>query len=1262
MVFTLPPGPFLTGSPRVHLKNLTVLGFKSFADRTSLDFEPGITAIVGPNGCGKSNVADAIRWVLGEQSAKALRGGEMADVIFNGTDKRKAIGMAEVSLTITDVDEEQLRAAGVAIDYNEVTITRRVFRDGGSEYYINKTASRLRDIQQLFMGTGVGRSSYSIMAQGNITQILSSKPEDRRIIFEEAAGITKFKSQKREALRKLDYTEQNLLRVEDLIKEVKRQIGSLQRQAGKARRFQQFQKELQHLESQLARHDFDTLQAQIGEQKTKADRLREDMETRSESVIRLEEEVRQLREAFAELEQQINQSQQDGLNIKNQIDQNENKVRFNQERLNELETQNARALAEIDEAEQRHLGTEQEIESIRIRLEEAESALETRTKSVEESQLQVHDIEKTISESQEQLRQAQNAAFASAQALGKSRNEINSLDLLKKGNDTRLEKLSSEKVQLEEERIQLNQTLEQFAAGVEEKKHDADRQRLTLEEKQVRLASLQSELHDLTRNLDELLQKQAEKRSRLSVLQQLDAKREGFSEGALAALRQSDSVIGSLADYIRVPDDHVIAIEAALGHHLQLVMTQSEADTSRIIDQLKNIGNGKASIAPVEFLTTVKNTSQDTQPQIPDGARIASSIITSKPEVDLLIRSLLGSTLIVSDLSQATDLWRESQGDFDFVTTNGDLLTRHGVFTGGATSGDHKSTSILGRKNEIRELEKSTQQLQESVDALSKEKGALVNEQNVLQTNLQEAQSDLKATEVAIATHEGEFAALKNSSHVLDQKVDAVVFEVQSLAAQQAEGQVKRDELAAHISKLETEANETEQRVGHLNEQLETVRSDRDIANTVLTERKVALAAEREALSALNRQKGPLEQRLGELSQLITQRRSETESVLSRKAQSESEIAQCQQEVEALSHQRAVNNERTGELLQHKKEQESQITERDDNLRRLRHQLEADQQQKGQLDIDLAQKTLKSENICQRIEDKYQISLQEVRSEVIRLSKTEDGQTKVDLEDEDQEESSHAGMATDWEEVAKHVRTLQQKVDAIGPVNLVAIEEYEETEQRFQFLTGQHDDLVKAKDELHEVLNRINTQTREMFVATFTKIQENFRAMFQEMFGGGSADLMLGDDGDVLESGIDIVARPPGKRLQSISLLSGGEQTMTAVALLFSIYQVKPSPFCVLDELDAPLDESNINRFLKVLQRFLEFSQFIIITHNKRTISTADLLYGVTMQERGVSRLVSVKFHRDGESSNDATPNKESKAKPAKTQSPQDIAESVETE
>src|SRR6185312_855265 len=359
----------------MYLKNLTVLGFKSFADKTSLNFQPGVTAIVGPNGCGKSNVSDAIRWVLGEQSAKALRGGEMADVIFNGTDGRKPIGMAEVSITLGDVDEEHLRAAGVEVSYSEVTVTRRIFRDGGSEYFINKTPCRLKDVQQLFMGTGVGRTSYSILAQGHITQILSSKPEDRRMIFEEAAGITKFKSQKRESLRKLEYTDQNLLRVEDLIREVKWQIGSLQRQAGKAKRYKQISQELQHLETQLARHQFDVLQSEITEKNSAAENLRNEIETGSANVLRCEDEIKQLRERLTELEHEVSAQQQRGTELKSEIDRHESRIQFNDERLRELESQNSKALADIAQAEERQRTAEEELANVQQHLSKSEAAL-----------------------------------------------------------------------------------------------------------------------------------------------------------------------------------------------------------------------------------------------------------------------------------------------------------------------------------------------------------------------------------------------------------------------------------------------------------------------------------------------------------------------------------------------------------------------------------------------------------------------------------------------------------------------------------------------------------------------------------------------------------------------------------------------------------------------------------------------------------------------------------------------------------------------
>ena len=477
----------------MYLKSLTVLGFKSFADKTTLNFLPGVSCIVGPNGCGKSNVSDAIRWVLGEQSAKALRGSEMADVIFNGTDGRKPMGMAEVSLTIGEVDEEHLKAAGVELAYNELTVTRRVFRDGGSEYYINKTLCRLKDIQQLFMGTGVGRTSYSIMAQGNITQILSSKPDDRRAVFEEAAGITKFKAQKKESLRKLEYTEQNLLRVQDLIREVKRQIGSLQRQAGKARRYKQVSQELQHLDTQLARHQFDMLQAETNEKQSLADKLRVEIQSGSESVLRGEDEILQLRAALTELEEEIIQFQQQAAELRSQAERHEGRIHFDEERLRELDSQNAKALNDITQSEERLFAAEQEIATVAERLQTSQHALGKHQIELQTKRGALQEVEADLAARQETLRKLQSNAFASAQQLSSVRNEINSLDLQKQGNLVRLEKLSAEKVELEEERAQLEARLQEFAANVEAEKLHMQASRGTVEDRQKRLRELQQQ-------------------------------------------------------------------------------------------------------------------------------------------------------------------------------------------------------------------------------------------------------------------------------------------------------------------------------------------------------------------------------------------------------------------------------------------------------------------------------------------------------------------------------------------------------------------------------------------------------------------------------------------------------------------------------------------------------------------------------------------------------------------------------------------------
>ena len=1227
----------------MYLKNLTVFGFKSFADKTALNFQPGVTAIVGPNGCGKSNVSDAIRWVLGEQSAKALRGGEMADVIFNGTDGRKPMGMGEVSLTLGGVSEESLKAAGVEVSYDEVTLTRRIFRDGGSEYFLNRTSCRLKDIQQLFMGTGVGRTSYSILAQGHITQILSSKPEDRRMIFEEAAGITKFKSQKKESLRKLEYTEQNLLRIADTIQEVKRQIGSLQRQAAKARRYKQISLELQHLETQLVRHQFDVLQGEIAERQAAVENLRNEIETGSNDVLRYESEISKLRENLSGLEHEVAAQQQRGLELKSEINRHDSRIHFNQERLQEIESQNLKALEEIAQAEERHRAAQEELVAITGNLAAAEAALTQHQEALQTRQSALREVEEGLRQRQETLRQAQSAAFTAAQDSSRVRNEISALELQKQGNIVRLEKLSAEKMQLEEDRFRLEARLQEFTTSVEVERLNVATTRGSVEQHQNRLRELQTELQAASVEQDSFLQQQAEKRSRLHVLEQLEGSREGFDAGAVAALRQSRSVIGSLADRIRVPDQFITAVENALGHNLQLVLTEQPSSAEEILAGLSASKSGRASVVALSSQEySEANQLAFTGEMAPVSGPVselqtgqivhAMSVIQAEPTVEPLLKSLLVRTFIAADLKTAKAQLQNGHAGCDFVTLGGDLLNRHGIYTGGILNagGNGKApSSILGRKNQIAELQAELTELQERVAGAGQKRGALAGEQTELQASLQRAQVELRQQEVAIATREGEFNALTNSNRLLHHRIDTVVFEIESLAAQETEGLQKREALAVRLNELEVRERAAQEQVVTLTTELEELRVARDAASAALTESKVALASDEQLASSFRQQRILLGHRIGELSQLVDARRNECSSFISRKEQAEAEIQDSQSQIERLHLEREGVNVKTAELVGHKNAQDGEISQRDESLRSQRNRLTEIQNQRGALDVELAQKSMRVQNLREKVQQKYHLNLDDIRSECITVTQVDEGPAKI--ETLTPEQLAESGAGTDWGLVQQQVEALQQKIDDMGAVNLVAIEEYEETEQRHQFLSTQHDDLVNARTQLLEIINRINDQTRQMFLATFEKIRDNFRAMFVDVFGGGKADLVLSDTTDVLESGIEIVARPPGKQLQSISLLSGGEQTMVAVSLLFSIYQVKPSPFCVLDELDAPLDEANVIRFVKILQRFLAHSQFVIITHNKRTIAMAGVLYGVTMQERGVSKIVSVKFHKADE-------------------------------
>ena len=615
----------------------------------------------------------------------------------------------------------------------------------------------------------------------------------------------------------------------------------------------------------------------------------------------------------------------------------------------------------------------------------------------------------------------------------------------------------------------------------------------------------------------------------------------------------------------------------------------------------------------------------------------ALKVIEADESVAYLISGLLGNTRIVADLAAATAAWQACNGAYNFATLTGDLLNRQGIFTGGSLGGANGKapSSILGRKNQIAGLKTEIEQAQAQADGISHKKGALQGEQTALQASLQQAQADLRTQEVAIATREGEFKALKSSLQNLHNRINTVVNETQSLAGQEQEGNAKRERLATQIADLEAREQAVVARVADLGGNIDALRQQRDTALSAQNDTKVATATEEQLVRSFAGQKSPLESRIRELEQLITTRRNEIGAFGQRKTQADTEMADSRQQIERLRHEREQVSLRVTELGTQKVTQEADVTLREDGLREQRKRLNELQSRRGVIDIELTQKTMQVQNLRERIQEKYQLILDDIRSECITITFADEGAPKIETISPD--EMVLRGLATDWAKVAEQVVTLQTKIDDLGAVNHASIEEYEEAETRHAFLTQQHGDLVSAKAQLLEIINKINDQTKVMFAETFTKIRDNFRVLFTEIFGGGKADLVLVDENDLLESGVEIVAKPPGKQLQSISLLSGGEQTMTAVALLFSIYQVKPSPFCVLDELDAPLDESNINRFIRVLQRFLVHSQFVIITHNKRTIGIADVLYGVTMQEHGVSKIVSVKFHKQDEPAADRT-------------------------
>jgi chromosome segregation protein len=1173
----------------MYLKSLHVVGFKSFADRTTLEFNRGITAIVGPNGCGKSNVLDSIRWVLGEQSAKALRGDEMKDVIFSGTEARPPLGMAEVSLTFGDCEEQ------LGVEYNEVTITRRVFRDGAGEYEINKTPCRLRDIHSLFMDTGIGRTAYSIMEQGKIDQILSSRPEDRRAVFDEAAGITKYKSQKKEAMRKLENTEANLLRLADIIREVKRQIGSLQRQAGKARRYQAAFDELAALESRLGRHQFETYSKVIADLQSEVDGTREHLETLEANIGTQEGKVRQAREFLAGTESELGRLREDLGAIRHALERAEQKAATNEARVgefNELRRQAQQEIAGTEEkvrvAEEHLAGLKAQMESLARDRDDTRRRLEARQREAQALALELESAES----------EAADAAHEKAryeQQRQRQEQELAALELQQQSLRIRLENLHSTQSGLHSRREAMELAQSRAAArlletqAALEKLQSAWQQALEIRreaDESFRLAE------EARREAGHAHQKLLARRDALRQLEEQHASAPHAAQRLLKARGEAHDLHGTLAEHISVQPGYEAPLALLLGDSLNALVLEDGACAQ--VWREKLAAREQCAFAPLH--------SARPAPLSSSGETHASRFVVAQPLVSRLISALLEEAHVVENLAAAWAL-KAAQPQCTVATRAGELITRGGLLLVGQDTG--ASLAVLTRKAELLQLASDEGRLAAELSATQDRAEAARAMAEKRAQAVEAARGAMQEAEVNLAQRRQEDRATQIELTQAVREADEAARELHRLQAQVSLDDEKRQGLRDSILATKASEVEAEARLAQSQEQVDSLSADDAAIKATVTEVRIELATLTQQGESVRQQGEPLVARLQELRDLIRQRRHESEEHERRVTQARGEIALALQEKEEQTAAQSRAAAQLESAQARRTEILAGIEAEELALKALRREQADLHQARSKNEVKLAEQKLFFHNLRERFQREYHKELE-------------------DLPPLPEQE-----IPADWSALEAEVSARRAALDAIGPVNLEAITEYDELEQRHQFLSTQEKDLLGARDQILKAIQEINRTTQKLFAETFVQVQKNFQEMFSELFGGGKASLALMDESDPLKSGIEILARPPGKQNQNVSLLSGGERTMTAVALLFAIYMVKPSPFCVLDELDAPLDESNINRFIKIVQRFVPHSQFVIITHNKRTISMADVLYGVTMEERGISRFVSMRLQRE---------------------------------
>ncbi|MBI5484714.1 MAG: chromosome segregation protein SMC [Deltaproteobacteria bacterium] len=1174
------------------IKRLEINGFKSFAEKTVLDFQQNVTAVVGPNGCGKSNIVDAIRWCMGEQSAKNLRGKAMEDVIFAGSDNRKPLGLAEVSLVFSTEDG---RAPAKYLDYSEIQLTRRLYRDGESDYLINKTPCRLLDITELFMDTGVGTRAYSIIEQGKIGQILHSRPEERRFLIEEAAGVTKFKSRKQLALKKIEGTRQNLARLADVLGEIRRQLTSLQRQAKKAEKFREYRDELRDIDLFFTAQEYREIQLQ----RTAAERELAALNGRIREVFAAsaigESQAEEARLALLEAEKQLTTAQEEIFRVRNEFSATGNGLEFQRKELAALDGRLVRLAAEAAELDQRLKECSEQRGLLELRRDTGavdaagmQAGLELAEEALAAHQLAEEQLNREL---ENRRRDLFGALAEAAQFKNRSETAQNRLSSLKE----RLERHSREAVQLAERREQLRRQASEL-----EKSIAAGQQEQTA--LQTRLSTLREHEDDLKRRLPEIEKGWQSRRdelnrssSRLHSLKELQAQFAGFGQGVRtlmkeAALRSRFS--GVLADAIQAPPELESALESALTDRLQCLLCADDKDAVAALDYLKTKNGGRAGIAlPLDLPAAAP-------PLVTGATALLNLVQTDGPHAGLIL-NLLAKVLLVDDLAGALRLARQHPA-LTFVTPAGDMVAQGGIISGG--SGEQAGSGLIHKKREIRELELLVAGLEEETAALAKQREDLRRQSLEVAEGLKSGGNQLHQAELKLT------GLLKDRQQALDESQRIA----DRLEVQSGEAANLHEEQTALEAELKLSGEQALQ-AGDASKGLELETSRLKVE---LEARRVLLAAAREKVTGILvqtatireqheaglRALSELEQRMDEILKRASADRKEFESGATARQQLETEISTATARLEGLLREQAEAESRLTVARGRFEEAGAALARLEAQLKKSREESDAAREAQAGLNLRFSTLTMQSEHLEQNLHERSRISMTEA---LARLD------------------------SAGFDETAGKLRRveLQRLLDEMGEVNLMAIEECSGMEERFSFLNGQKDDLEESLRGLQQAIQRINRTTRQRFLETYNLINAKFQEVFPRLFCGGHAELRLTDEEDLLETGIDIIVQPPGKKLQNVTLLSGGEKALTAVALIFSIFLIKPTPFCLLDEVDAPLDDANIGRFNEMVREMSDISQFIIITHNKATMQVADTLYGITMEEPGASKVVSVRLH-----------------------------------